>query len=57
MDSAVLNMLPESQKSSYGKSRFYGQVGFGLGSYVQDEDEDEDFRVDFDFDLFVCFGV
>lgn len=32
MDSAVMSML--SDKSDYGRSRLYGQIGFGLGSYV-----------------------
>ena len=32
MDSAVLDLL--SNKNDYGKSRFFGQVGFGLGSYM-----------------------
>lgn len=32
MDSAVMSML--SDKSDYGRSRLYGQIGFGLGSYI-----------------------
>ena len=32
MDSAVMSMLQE--KSSYGKSRLFGQLGFGFGSYL-----------------------
>ena len=32
MDSAVMSMLAD--KSDYGRSRLYGQIGFGLGSYV-----------------------
>ena len=32
MDSAVLDLL--TNKNDYGKSRFFGQVGFGLGSYM-----------------------
>ena len=34
MDSAVMDLLPSKNKSAYGRSRFYGQVGFGLGSYL-----------------------
>lgn len=32
MDSAVMSMLAD--KSDYGRSRVFGQVGFGLGSYL-----------------------
>jgi PPP family 3-phenylpropionic acid transporter len=32
MDSAVMSMLVD--KSDYGRSRVFGQVGFGLGSYL-----------------------
>lgn len=32
MDSAVMSMLRD--KSDYGRSRLFGQIGFGLGSYV-----------------------
>eukprot|EP01041_Mallomonas_annulata_P002709 gene2709-5331_t len=32
MDSAVMSMLTD--KSSYGKSRLFGQMGFGFGSYI-----------------------
>ena len=31
MDSAVLDLL--QNKNDYGKARFFGQVGFGIGSY------------------------
>lgn len=34
MDGEVMKMLPEKQKSAYGKSRLFGQIGFGLGSYI-----------------------
>ena len=34
IDSAVMNLLPAKEKGSYGKTRFFGQVGFGLGSYL-----------------------
>jgi predicted MFS family arabinose efflux permease len=32
MDSAVMSMLED--KSDYGRSRVFGQIGFGLGSYL-----------------------
>jgi len=32
LDAAVMNMLED--KSQYGKSRLFGQVGFGLGSFL-----------------------
>lgn len=32
MDSAVMDLL--ANKNDYGKSRFFGQVGFGIGSYA-----------------------
>jgi hypothetical protein len=32
LDSAVMSMLTD--KTAYGKSRLFGQVGFGLGSYL-----------------------
>ena len=32
MDSAVLSIL--SDKADYGKSRLFGQMGFGIGAYI-----------------------
>ncbi|CAN0300157.1 unnamed protein product, partial [Ectocarpus fasciculatus] len=32
LDAAVMNVL--KKKSSYGRARLFGQIGFGLGSYI-----------------------
>jgi hypothetical protein len=35
IDTAIMNLLVD--KSSYGRSRLYGQLGFGFGSFVVDQ--------------------